>query len=144
MTDVKAWLSRYKNALQCVRMYKADVLQLEQIRDEPQALGLPASDCGPAFQAYLEKAREQVKTADRQAGEIRREIEGALTRLSPLQADILRRRYLHLTAQARPQSWEQIADMTHYSREHVGRIHGKALRDLTKIIDSDTPDSGGQ
>jgi DNA-directed RNA polymerase specialized sigma subunit len=125
------WLKRYRAALKLENetMEEVERLRVEAERVTQSLSGIPG---GTSDGQTIPRAVERIIEAQgRLTGQVddgktvRAEIVAAIERVQPeICQRILKRRYVL------GQRWEKIADVEHLSRQHVMRLHKKAVKIL--------------
>ncbi len=119
------------------RRIKLDTERLSEMRSALYGRGLSCESDGSkhvcrgnGFESALLRVMEQEERLDAEIDQLtakRAEIEKAITAVpNEVQREVLTRRYLLY------QKWEEIAEAMNYSRRHVIRLHGIALKDVPK------------
>ena len=133
----KEYFQQIKN---CDEKIKAKLRERAEIRDmltsisvatnfEPVKHSTSGDRMGNAIAKLVDLENELNDDIDRFV-DLKREIENVFDDLDPVLALVLRNRYVYYM------TWEQIAVETGYSYRHVTRLHGKALVEATKVMET--------
>lgn len=124
----KRWLYSYRAMEHKIQRV---LEELEQWKSKAQKVtrafdGVPGGREGDLLPQCVGKIMELEEELNAQIDRMvdkRREIEGAIARVpNPQQQEVLSLRYIDGL------SWERIAAKLHYAKQHIHRIHGRALQ----------------
>ena len=133
--EVKAYLKQYRIAESIARRLKAEydeqMLLIDNIKSPSNTDGMPhgsgISNRTEQSALRLVDAAEKYKKAEVESLEKRQQIFDLIWNVPGLKGEILYLRYIKL------KSWDQVADTLHYSLQHIHRLHGEVLLELSNM-----------
>lgn len=133
--EVKAYLKQYRIAESIARRLKAEydeqMLLIDNIKSPSNTDGMPhgsgISNRTEQSALRLADAAEKYKKAEVESLEKRQQIFDLIWNVPGLKGEILYLRYIKF------KSWDQVADTLHYSLQHIHRLHGEVLLELSNM-----------
>lgn len=133
MLEIKKWLNRaYELDQEINILLRARQHILYPFSDscEGEKVQISKQNTSDArFAMYADYGKRIDELTD-QLYDTRQEIGNAINKLDVLvQRQVLRERYLNR------RRWWQIANITGYSEQHIYRVHNRALKNITRVLD---------
>lgn len=133
--EVKAYLKQYRIAESIARRLKAEydeqMLLIDNIKSPSNTDGMPhgsgISNRTEQSALRLVETAERYKDAEAEALKKRQQIFDLIWNVPGLKGEILYLRYIKF------KSWDQVADTLHYSLQHIHRLHGEVLLELSNM-----------
>lgn len=133
--EVKAYLKQYRAAEKIAGRlkteYEEQMLLIDNIKSPSNTDGMPRgsgiSNRTEQRALRLVEAAERYKDAEVEALKKRQQVFDLIWNVPGLKGEILYLRYIKL------KSWDQVANMLHYSLQHIHRLHGEILLELSNM-----------
>ena len=146
--QVKAWLWGYRDAVREQRRLSEEYRQLKESQEGPRAMRYDGESGGGSIEgtdlSSLMVARERLlsrlECSTKRASEALIERSDAIERLSSgAMREVISMRYIQLR-DGHATRWTDISAGIGYSEQYVLDLHGRALDELSKILENERPE----
>ena len=146
--QVKAWLWGYRDAVREQRRLSEEFKQLVESQEGPKAIRYDGESGGGStegtdlsvFMVARERLLSRLERSTEKATEALLERSDAIERLSSgAMREVISMRYIQIH-DGHTTRWTDIAAGTGYSEQYVFDLHGRALDELSKILENERPE----